>query len=191
VIESGLTALSLRTVAARADVHTSAIGYHFGNKQGLIDALIRSLEWEGEEEMQEALAGIPRGRDRLHAYMDDYKAFATNVDFWRLLLALVPATNTEASAFPEAMRRMYAHDQILLDLAQDDLTRERSLVLIDFIFATIEGVALQFILNERELDVPACFALLERAVAPLYLELLDGGPSAGAHSRAGDDGPRS
>ena len=87
----GLDALSVQAVATAAGVHKSAIGYHFGNKQGLVLALIESLGHEESNKARRAVGRVADPSERFHAYLSLYRELVMTSDHWRLAIALGPA----------------------------------------------------------------------------------------------------
>lgn len=87
--EGGLTALSMRAVAARVGVSATAIYNYFENK----DALVRRVVDSGFERfagyLREAARDLPEGsRERLHALGEAYLRFALeNREYFRVIFA--------------------------------------------------------------------------------------------------------
>ncbi|MFC9252093.1 TetR/AcrR family transcriptional regulator [Amycolatopsis thailandensis] len=59
--EQGVGAVSLRTVMQAAETNVAAIHYHFGSKEGLLDAVLRGRLDQVTGERNAALAGLAEG----------------------------------------------------------------------------------------------------------------------------------
>lgn len=68
--ESGFNALSLEKIAREAGVNKPLIFYYFGNKAGLLQAVINSILQEDVETLQRMYATLPAGEARVHAVVD-------------------------------------------------------------------------------------------------------------------------
>jgi len=164
VTERGLDALSVQAVATEAGVHKSAIGYHFGNKEGLVLALIESLADDGSYEARQALGRTPDPSERFSAYLALYRELITTTDHWRLAFSLWPTPY-----FDEKIRvfaRSASLDMVSLHMRQDDAEAR---VLMSVLLAAITGLAFQYAARRSEMDLDACFERLEAALAPAFL----------------------
>ncbi|GAA1210028.1 TetR/AcrR family transcriptional regulator [Prauserella alba] len=59
--EHGVGAVSLRAVMQAAETNVAAIHYHFGSKEGLLEAVLRSRLDQVSAERQAVLEGLPDG----------------------------------------------------------------------------------------------------------------------------------
>ncbi len=59
--EQGVGAVSLRTVMQAAETNVAAIHYHFGSKEGLLDAVLRGRLGQVTDERNAALAELSEG----------------------------------------------------------------------------------------------------------------------------------
>lgn len=67
---SGFNALSLEKIAREADVNKPLVFYYFGNKAGLLRALMNSVLEEDVETLRLVYAGLPEGEARIHALIE-------------------------------------------------------------------------------------------------------------------------
>lgn len=163
----GLDALSVQAVATAAGVHKSAIGYHFGNKQGLVLALIESLGHEESNKARRAVGRVADPSERFHAYLSLYRELVMTSDHWRLAIALGPAPHYDEKT--KVLGRSVALDLGALHLRPEDA---KARVLMSVLQAAITGLALQYEARGSEMDLEACFARLEEALAPAFLRAM-------------------
>ena len=162
-----MTALSVQTVATEAQVTKSAIGYHFGNKDGLVRAIIGSMAVKEPDEARAAIGRIADPAERFHAFMSLYlERVRTNVNF-RIAFALGP------TAFNDEKIRVSAKtaglDREALHLPTDD----RSVgVLIAVLMSAITGLAFNCASRSKVMDLDACFAQLEESMAPAFVHAM-------------------
>jgi AcrR family transcriptional regulator len=67
---SGFNALSLEKIAREAGVNKPLVFYYFGNKAGLLRALMNSVLQEDVETLRLVYAALPEGEARIHAVID-------------------------------------------------------------------------------------------------------------------------
>jgi AcrR family transcriptional regulator len=163
----GLQALSVQTVATEAGVSKSAIGYHFGNKDGMVLELIGALADQEGEEAQRVAGRIEDPAERFSAYLALYRHLIQTSDHWRLAFALWPASH-----FDEKTRqwdRIATTNLEALHLSPDDPSAQ---VLMSVIRAAIMGLAFMYEAKMPVEHIEACFAQLEQAMTPVYLETI-------------------
>lgn len=175
IIERGLDGLSVQAVATEAQVHKSSIGYHFGNKEGLLKALVRSQSVARTSQALEAIRSLPP-EDRLRAFLDVMRAYLRGSDHWRLVQALLPLRYRDDSLRQEWLRHWELG--IDFDIEMFNLRRDSSSrVLIALLFAALEGFTMQYGFLGEQMDLDACFARLEASLRPPFLEAMEDGRS--------------
>jgi AcrR family transcriptional regulator len=175
ITSRGLHGLSVQTVATEAGVTKSAIAYHFGNKDGLVLELIGELAVQEGEEAQRVVGGIRDPAERFSAYLALYRRLIQTSDHWRLAFALWPTSH-----FDEKSRQwesIAARSLEALHLSPDDPSAQ---VLLSVLRAAIMGLAFMHENRAPDMHIEACFAQLEQAMMPVYLEVIaNGGQSGG------------
>ena len=66
----GFEALRLSAIAREAGESKASIGYHFGNKAGLVTALVDSLMHDSNRSLIEETLSVPAGEARVRALID-------------------------------------------------------------------------------------------------------------------------
>lgn len=159
-----MTALSVHAVAVAAGVTKSAISYHFGGKDGLVRAVIESLAVKDGDPARLAIGRIEEPAERFHAFMAMYLDRARNHENFRIAFALGP------TQYNEEKMRVYAKGAAMdfeaLHLRKDDPSVG---VLMAVLMSAITGLALNYVSRGSVMDLDACFAELERVMAPAFL----------------------
>jgi AcrR family transcriptional regulator len=104
VVESGVRALTLARVGERAGYSRGIVTHHFGSKQGLVDALARSIQGG----FVPGLADMAPGLDRLLALVDGYLHAVTALGTANRAFLLLWA---EAATTPELADTFRARDR--------------------------------------------------------------------------------
>jgi AcrR family transcriptional regulator len=167
VAESGMTALSVQTVAIEAKVTKSAISYHFGSKDGLVQAIIRSMAVKEPDEARMAVGKIEDPAERFHAFMALYLDRVRHNENFRIAFALGPTSFSEEKI--RVAGKTAALDMEALHLPLGD----RSVgVLMAVLMSAITGLAFNFASRSAVMDLDACFAQLEVSMAPAFLRAM-------------------
>jgi AcrR family transcriptional regulator len=171
IIERGLDGFSVQAVATAAGVQKSAIAYHFGSKDGLLKALVRSQASERTAQAQDAVRSLPP-EERLRAFFAVMQRYLRESDHWRLVQALLPLRYRNDTLRREMNRHLELgidFDIELFGLRRDEASR----VLISLLFAALEGLTVQYRFRGDEMDLEACFARLEASLRPAFLEAME------------------
>ena len=95
----GYSGLTLRRIGREAGETKSLIVYHFGDKDGLIAALVDSLWHEEDMDLVRRLGDLPDApADRLRALIDVHHALALETPDYRVYFDLLPNLMRDASA---------------------------------------------------------------------------------------------
>jgi AcrR family transcriptional regulator len=167
ITSRGLQELSVQTVAAEAGVTKSAISYHFGSKDGLILELVGELADQESQRAKEDVGRIEDPAERFSAYLALYRHLVQTSDHWRLAFALWPTSHLDEKT--RMFARSAAADLEALHLPPDDPSAQ---VLLSVLRAAITGLAFMYEARAPVMHIEACFAQLELAMAPVYLEAI-------------------
>jgi len=159
-VGEGMEAVTVQAVATEAGVHKSAIGYHFGNKEGLVLALIESLADDGSAEQRQSVARIADPSERFRAYLAFCREGIVTTDRWRLVFALWQTPFFEEKI--RVLRRSFMMDMESLRIGDG----EDTLVLMTVLRAALTGLAFQYEARGSQMDLDACFERLELLFAP-------------------------
>lgn len=194
----GFEALKLSAVAREAGESKASIGYHFGNKAGLVTALVDSLAHEANRGLIEETAALPHGAARLRAFIDGETRIAADEESFRSFFEVLPHALRE----PDLRERVAAlydgyRETVLRCLdAEGEVARERLRPFAMLMIAIVDGLAIQHGLDPDGADVVAATSLWEALAVP-YLRAAGviggaeveatGAAAAGAQSRIDRD----
>ena len=167
----GFSGLSLEAIAAEAGENKASIRYHFGNKAGLITALIDLVV---HDENVQLLKDVSRGGDDPVAVtMQMHRRTTMNAAGYRLFFDLFPNVVREASLWPrmaELFRWYRELDAKALAPDADDELRARVEVLTSLTVAVCDGLAMQHV-SDPAFDLEPVFELYERIVRATLREM--------------------
>jgi AcrR family transcriptional regulator len=175
LVEKGYVALTLENVAAAAGVNKASIRYHFGDKAGLVAAVVDSMIHDAFIGSSELMPSLPPG-DRARALLERKRSLIEETDDFRGLFDLMP----HAFRDPALARRIYAgypwwYEQNLQLLGLGDrpeAERPQALAgLGQLITAVVDGLALQAALDPRGCDLGRPLAALELLLAAAMPQL--------------------
>jgi len=79
----GFEALKLSAIAREAGESKASIGYHFGNKAGLVTALVDSFAHDANRGLIEDTGELPKGEERIHALIDGETRIAADAESYQ------------------------------------------------------------------------------------------------------------
>ena len=166
--EGGFEALKLSAIAAEAGESKASIGYHFGNKSGLVTALVDSLMHDSNRSLIEETAAAPAGEERVRALIDGETRIAADAESFQSFFDMLP----HALRDPDIRGRVAAlydgyRETVLrcLDAAGPDTPPEmRPFAML--MIAIVDGLAIQHALDPDGADVRAATELWERLAQP-------------------------
>ena len=164
----GFEALKLSAIAREAGESKASIGYHFGNKAGLVTALIDSLALDSNRGLIEETAAGPAGEARVHTLIDGETRIAADAESFQSFFEILP----QALRDPDLRERVAAlydgyRETVLrcLDAADPEAEAElRPFAML--MIAIVDGLAIQHGLDPDGADVAAATALWERLAQP-------------------------
>jgi AcrR family transcriptional regulator len=168
----GFEALRLSAIALEAGESKASIGYHFGNKSGLVTALVDSLAHDANRDLIEETVKLPRGEQRIHALIDGETRIAADAEAFQSFFDVLP----HALRDPDLRGRVAAlydgyRETVLRCLdAEDAVARERLRPFAMLMIAIVDGLAIQHGFDPESADVAAATALWERLVRPFLTE---------------------
>jgi AcrR family transcriptional regulator len=169
--EGGFEALKLSAIAAEAGESKASIGYHFGNKSGLVTALVDSLMHDSNRSLIEETAAAPAGEARVRALIDGETRIAADAESFQSFFDVLP----HALRDPDIRGRVAAlydgyRETVLrcLDAAGPDAPPEmRPFAML--MIAIVDGLAIQHGLDPDGADVRAATDLWERLAQPFVV----------------------
>lgn len=161
LVRDGFPALTLSAVAAEADESKASIAYHFGNKEGLLVAVLDSLVHEANRGLITDTHLYPMGEQRLRVLMEGERKIIEDTSSFVALVEILPYAMRE-----DSLRRRIAdlytgyRDTVLRVLdAQDDPARAPLAAFATLTIAVVDGLSLQHSLDPERVDVEAATML--------------------------------
>ncbi|NLE23687.1 MAG: helix-turn-helix transcriptional regulator [Actinobacteria bacterium] len=193
LVEKGFSGLTLRAIAAESGENSAMVQYYFGNKEGLVKAMIDSVFRDDQQEAAGALSSIAH-EDWLPRFVDGLRRISESRSF-RVFFDILPyALRNEglrgrmARAY-DSYRRM-KHDWLrgeekagarsYLDpapeLAGDADPKEEEVLLgvAELMTAVVDGLAIQEAIDD-EFDMRRAYAVLEFLLQRSLPDLLETG----------------
>jgi AcrR family transcriptional regulator len=164
-------------VAGEAGEYRDAVRYHFGNKAGLIAAVVDSLAHdETVASFGEAIT-LPPGRERVHALLEGDRRLTGDVPSFQGFFAILPHVmrdqelRPKVAALYERYRQLYVRcfSDGVDDARRDAFHRHASLTM-----AITDGLAIQMALDSEGCDLASLFELWETMLCDSLERLLGG-----------------
>jgi len=168
----GFEALKLSAIAREARESKASIGYHFGNKAGLVTALVDSLAHDANRGLIEDTGELPKGEGRIHALIDGETRIAADAESYQSFFEVLPHALRDAD-LRERVAALYDgyRDTVLRCLdATDPAAKEQLRPFAMLMIAIVDGLAIQHGLDPDGADVAAATDLWERLVRPYLVE---------------------
>ena len=161
LVRDGFSALSLSAVADEAGESKASIGYHFGNKDGMIVALVDSLVHEANRGLVTQTHQYPMGEQRLRVLMEgELRIIEDSASFVALLEILPYAMRQESLRIRIAELYVGYRDTVLSALdAQDDPNRSSLASFASLTIAVVDGLSIQHGLDPARVDIEAATLL--------------------------------
>jgi AcrR family transcriptional regulator len=166
LVTSGFNALSLEKIAREAGVNKPLIFYYFGNKAGLLRALMDSVLEKDIETLRLAYAALPEDEARIRAVVEYSRKAAADQGTYRVFF------DTVANMLRHARTRARlaewcatCRQQNLWGLAGDDDEQgatEDARALSAMTVALQDGLALQILAEPAAVDAERVWALWEK-----------------------------
>jgi AcrR family transcriptional regulator len=164
----GFEALKLSAIAREAGESKASIGYHFGNKAGLVTALVDSFAHDANRGLIQEAAALPSRAERIHALIDGETRIAADAEAYQSFFEVLPYAMRDQD-LRERVAALYEgyRDTVTRCLdAADPTAKEQLRPFAMLMIAIVDGLAIQHGLDPERADVAAATALWERLVRP-------------------------
>jgi AcrR family transcriptional regulator len=172
LVSGGFEALKLSAIAAEAGESKASIGYHFGNKDGLVAALVDSLAHDANRGLIEQTASLPAGDERVHALIDGETRIAADAESFQAFFEALPHALRDPDLRPRVAALYEGYRETVLrcldpgDVEAQEALRPFAVLMI----AIVDGLAIQHGLDPEGTDVGAATELWERLAGPFLAE---------------------
>ena len=88
LVAKGFSGLTLRAIAQESGENSAMVQYYFGNKAGLVKAMIDSVFRDDQQDAAAAMSAVTRA-DRLHRFVDGLRTISSSRSF-RVFFDVLP-----------------------------------------------------------------------------------------------------
>ncbi len=175
VARDGLARLTIDAIVKETGVNRAAIRYYFGNKAGLITAMVDSLLHDTAASLLRQTSGLPQGRERLRLCMSGMQTIAEDTEAYGVFFGILPETMRDDNLRKQlANLYVFFREVSLRWVGQDGDTSPRDLdALALLLVALTDGLGVQrFLEPDRDkVDFERALELFARAIAHILVEL--------------------
>jgi AcrR family transcriptional regulator len=170
--ERGYSKLTLQAVEEQSGEYRALVAYYFGNKQGLVEAIVEDLMRSEDVALRERLEAIEESKPRVRALIDEQRQISVDWRGFRAFYELLPHIMRDkrlrrdlAADYAESRelnRRTFAAGQT--GRGDTDLEQLAALSV-----AVVEGLAVQYAADQEHFDHEGTYRLWE-AIVLAYLQ---------------------
>ncbi len=162
LVARGFRALSLEAIAREAGENKAMVRYYFGDKDGLLAALVDSLIRDNQVAANAEMRALQPGPKRIHAWADGLGRVAADTESFYELFSLVPHILGSERLRPR-IADLYdwyrgLNMEACLPGAEGDDRHAAGLGAL--LTAVVDGIALQSLLDPDRFDPDAAFLVL-------------------------------
>jgi AcrR family transcriptional regulator len=175
LVAKGFSGLTLRAIAKESGENSAMVQYYFGNKEGLVKAMIDSVFRDDQEDAAAAMSTVT-GDDRLPRFVDGLRKISSSRSF-RVFFDVLPYALRNEGLRGRMSRAYDWYRRIKIDWlrAQDQASpseRQAMLGLAELMTAVVDGLAIQEAIDD-EFDMRRPYAVLEFMLQRSLPDLLD------------------
>jgi AcrR family transcriptional regulator len=177
LVTKGFSGLTLRAIAAESGENSAMVQYYFGNKEGLVKAMIDSVFRDDQEDAAAAMSTVG-SEDRLHRFVDGLRTISSSRSF-RVFFDVLPYALRNPGLRDRMARAYDSYRQIKRGWLRDKdepLTSEQEALLgmAELMTAVVDGLAIQEAIDD-DFDMRRAYAVLEFMLQRSLPELLQSG----------------
>lgn len=163
LLRDGYQALSFAAVAREAGVYTTAVPYYFGNRYGLITALVDSLTPKAFlDSVAEQVRHLAPGRESIDTQMQAWREMTADPEMPQVLIELLPHVVRDPR-LRETVGMMYRsyrdYDMRLFGMPSGAPARQVR-ALASILIAVDDGLAIHGLLDPEDVDFEMCYSVL-------------------------------
>lgn len=188
LMDRGFDALRLEAIAHEAGVNKAMIRYYFGDKAGLVAALVDLLLHDSTEALVASAETLPRGDARVHSHVVGTRRMMEAPEFMAFFDVVPHALRDEELRERIADLYVWYREMNIRCLGGDPSSTpggsegmSRGAALAALFVAAIDGLAIQAALAPKGFDLGACLEALEEATR----SLIDGHEGAASPAPTG------
>jgi len=173
VAERGFSELTMTVLEQESGANRALVSYYFGDKAGLVAAIVDSLFSDPDTELVEEIRESSNGSERTQRFIEWQERVSSNDKVNRMLYELLPHALKDPAIrqrFADEYRLYRAIDADCLQPAPAELTDREAEALAAVTIAVVEGLAMQHALDPEGFDFAGAWRCW-RQVLGLYLQL--------------------
>jgi len=161
--EGGFGALRLQAIARASGEPKASIAYYFGNKAGLVEALVDSLIHDANRALITETEKLPLGQERVRALVDGETRIVADSESFRAFFDVLPHVLRDDRLRPRVARLYDGYRETVLRClgAGTQAAQHRLLPLATLMIAIVDGLAIQRDLDPERIDVASATRLWE------------------------------
>jgi AcrR family transcriptional regulator len=166
IAADGLRELTVKRVTDRADENLASVHYHFGNKAGLISALLDTHTYDASIEFIERARDVPVGPTRTDVWLDGMLEIVHDDESFTAFFEMLPYALREP-ALHDVLAALYTwYREAHLAVLSPAGGTPRAEALTVLILAAIDGFAVQRAISP-EVDLQGAMDLLKEIAQKL------------------------
>lgn len=162
----GFEALKLSAIAREAGESKASIGYHFGNKDGLVTALVDAIVHDVNRGLIRETLAAPPGEARIHALIDGEARIAADTRSFLSFFEILPHALRDPVLRPRVAALYDGYRGTVLRCLESEAADERVRPFAMLMIAIVDGLAIQHGLGADDEAVSEAIALWERLARP-------------------------
>ena len=177
LVKKGFSGLTLRAIARESGENSAMVQYYFGNKEGLVKAMIDSVF---RDDQQDAAAAMSTGSswERLPRFVDGLRTISLSRSF-RVFFDILPYALRNDGLRSRMARAYDSYRRIKCDWLRGEnqpstSEQEALLGVAELVTAVVDGLAIQEAIDD-EFDMCRAYAVLEFMLQRSLPELLESG----------------
>lgn len=175
LVAKGFSGLTLRAIAQESGENSAMVQYYFGNKEGLLKAMIDSVFRDDQEDAAAAMSTVTSD-DRLPRFVDGLRTISSSRSF-RVFFDVLPYALRNEGLRSRMARAYDWYRRIKLDWlrAEDQAApsqKQGLLGLSELMTAVVDGLAIQEAIDDG-FDTRRAYAVLEFMLQRSLPELLE------------------
>jgi AcrR family transcriptional regulator len=181
LVAKGFSGLTLRAIAHESGENSAMVQYYFGNKAGLVRAMIDSVFREDQQDAAAAMSTVTSD-ERLPRFVEGLRTISSSRSF-RVFFDILPYALRNDGLRSRMARAYDWYRQIkrewLTSGERSSPAQQQALLgLAELMTAVVDGLAIQEAIDDR-FDMRRAYAVLEFMLQRSLPELLDSGLSGG------------
>ena len=182
LVAKGFSGLTLRAIAQESGENSAMVQYYFGNKAGLVKAMIDSVFRDDQQDAAAAMSTVTRD-ERLPRFVEGLRTISSSRSF-RVFFDVLPYALRNEGLRSRMARAYDWYRQIKRDwlTAEDESSpaqQQALLGLAELMTAVVDGLAIQEAIDDG-FDMRRPYAVLELMLKKSLPELLESGLGEGA-----------